>query len=194
MTDGFTYPTRLRTARRRRPSPRLERPDEPAAAEPRRRPAAEPGPAHGRPPPPPARPQDQGLHRPTHRRGQESPRGHPAAQALPRPSSLPAAGEPGAAAGLTGHRSVIPGTLAKPSSANPLRRASYPARRTRDATSASAHRQADPAGPRRFPPPGRPRSSHLRGENRFFPQSGREMCLGAERTRWLGTSDAPLVR
>jgi transposase len=64
---------------------------------------------HRRPPPPPARPGDQGLHRPPGRRGQEPPRGDPAAEALPRPPPLPAAREPGAADGLTGHRSFIPG-------------------------------------------------------------------------------------
>ena len=79
---------RLRATRRRRPGPRLERPDEPAAAEPRRRPAAEPGSTYGRPPPPPARSADQGLHRPTHRRGQESPRGDPLPQTPARARRL----------------------------------------------------------------------------------------------------------
>jgi transposase len=60
------------------------------------------------PPPSPARSADQGLHRSPGRRGQEPPRGHPPAQALPRPSPLPTTAEPGAADGLTGHRSFIP--------------------------------------------------------------------------------------
>ena len=66
------------------------------------------------PPPPPARPGDQGLHRTTDRRGQEPPRRHPPAQALPRPPPLPATAEPGATDDLTSHRSIIPATLAQP--------------------------------------------------------------------------------
>jgi transposase len=61
-----------------------------------------------RPPSPPTRPGDQGLHRATHRRGQEQPRSSPPAQALPRPPPLPATARPGAAHGLTSHRSIIP--------------------------------------------------------------------------------------
>jgi transposase len=90
------------------PLPRPQWPDEAVPAEPRRRPPAQPRAAHGRPPPPPARPADQGVHRPARRRGQEPPRRHPPAQALPRPPPLPAAARPGAADGLTGHRSIIP--------------------------------------------------------------------------------------
>jgi transposase len=41
-------------------------------------------------------------------RGQEPPRRHPLAQALPRPPPLPATAKPGAAHGLTRHRSFIP--------------------------------------------------------------------------------------
>src|SRR5207249_441980 len=52
---------------------RLERPDHPALAQPRRRPPTQPRPAHGRPPPPPARPSNQALHRATTRRRQEPP-------------------------------------------------------------------------------------------------------------------------
>jgi hypothetical protein len=43
-------------------------------------------------------------------RRQINPRRHPSPQALPRPPALPAAGESGAADGLTGHRSFIPAT------------------------------------------------------------------------------------
>jgi transposase len=39
---------------------------------------------------------------------QEPPRRHPAGQALPRPPPLPVTAKPGAADGLTGHRSFIP--------------------------------------------------------------------------------------
>jgi hypothetical protein len=51
---------------------------------------------------------DQGLHRPPCSRGQEPPRGDPAAEALSRPPPLPATAEAGAVEGLTGHRSFIP--------------------------------------------------------------------------------------
>jgi transposase len=67
----------------------------------------QPGAAHGRPAPPPARSRNPRLHRPPPGGGQECARGHPAAQALPRPPPLPAATEPRAADGLTGHRSFI---------------------------------------------------------------------------------------
>ena len=100
--------SRLRTTRRRRPDPRLSRPDRPSPAQPRRRPPAQPGAAHGDPPPPPARPRHPRLHRPPHRRRQINPRRRPTAQALPRPPPLPATAEPGAADGLTSHRSIIP--------------------------------------------------------------------------------------
>ena len=100
--------SRLRTPRRRRPDPRLQRPNHPAPAQPRRRPPTQPRAAHRRPPPPPTRPRDQGLHRPTHRRRQNPPRRHPPAQALPRPPPLPATAKPGAADDLTSHRSIIP--------------------------------------------------------------------------------------
>ena len=96
---------RLRPPRRRCAGASLERPDHPSPAQPRRRPATQPRTPHDRPPPPPPRPSDQGLHRPPDRRGQDAPRGHPAAQALPRSTPLPAAPKPGAASGLTGHRS-----------------------------------------------------------------------------------------
>src|SRR4029453_4201404 len=88
--------------------------DETAPTEPRRRPPTEPRPPHRRPPPAPARPGDQGLHRQTDRRGQEPPRRHPPAQALPGSLSLPATAEPGAADGLTGHRSFIPAHWPRP--------------------------------------------------------------------------------
>jgi hypothetical protein len=61
---------------------RLQRPDDPSPPQPWRRPPAQPRPAHGRPAPSPARPGDQGLHCPPLRRGQEPPRGDPAAQTL----------------------------------------------------------------------------------------------------------------
>jgi Transposase len=99
---------RLRQARRRRPDPGLQRPNDAVPPQPRRRPATQPCPAHRRPPPPPTRRRDQGLHRATHRRRQEPPRGHPPTQALPRPPPLPRTTRPGAADGLTSHRSIIP--------------------------------------------------------------------------------------
>src|SRR5439155_2155423 len=99
---------RLRPPRRRRPAPRFKRPDGPPPSQPWRRPPTQPRPAHRRPAPPPTRPGNQGLHRTTDRRRQEPPRGHPAAQALSRPPPLPATAKPGAASGLTGHRSFIP--------------------------------------------------------------------------------------
>ena len=99
--------SRLRSPRRRRPAPRLERPDETASAQPRRRSAAQPRPAHRRPASPPARPGYQELHRQTHRRREEPTRRHPVAQALSRPPPLPATAKRGAASGLTGHRSFI---------------------------------------------------------------------------------------
>jgi transposase len=49
-------PKPLRAPGRRRPAPRLQRPDETAPAQSRRRPAAQPRPPHDRPAPPPARP------------------------------------------------------------------------------------------------------------------------------------------
>jgi transposase len=55
-----------------------------------------------------ARSDHQGLHRQTDHRGQKPPRRHPLAQALSRPPPLPAPSKPGAADGLTGHRSFIP--------------------------------------------------------------------------------------
>jgi len=69
------------------PDPRLQRTNQPAPAQPRRRPPTQPRPPHDRAPPPPARPGHQGLPRPSPRRRQEPPRRHPTAQALPRPPS-----------------------------------------------------------------------------------------------------------
>jgi hypothetical protein len=99
---------RLRPPRRRRAGPGLERTDHAPPAQPRRRPPAQPRTAHDRPPPTPPRPGDQGLHRATHRRGQEQPRSSPPTQAVPRPPPLPTAPATGAADGLTSHRSIIP--------------------------------------------------------------------------------------
>ena len=98
----------LRAARRRRTRPRLERPNHvgsgSAAA------ATANSTAHSTPSSSTAASttRDQGLHRPPHRRRQKPPRGHPPAQALPRPPPLPLTPEPGAADDLTGHRSFIP--------------------------------------------------------------------------------------
>src|SRR5439155_24513563 len=60
------------------------------------------------PAPPPTRAGNQGLHRQTDRRRKKPTRRYPADQALPRPPSLSATAKPGAASGLTGHRSFIP--------------------------------------------------------------------------------------
>src|SRR6266545_3655263 len=98
----------LRTARRRRPGPCLKRSDRAASPQPRRRSATQPRSTYRRAAPPPARPDHAGLHRAASRRGQEPPRRHPPTQALPRPPPLPATAKPGAAAGLTSHRSIIP--------------------------------------------------------------------------------------
>ena len=79
----------LRPARRRRTDPRLLRPNDPAQAQPRRRPPTQPRPPHRHPPPAPARPRHQRLHRTTRRRRQNPQRRRPAPQALPRPPPLP---------------------------------------------------------------------------------------------------------
>src|SRR5437660_6283145 len=81
--------SRLRTPRRRRPDPRLLRPDRPLPARPKRRPQTQPraphDPCHPQTPPP----ADDRLHRtPTHRR-QDTTRSKPLPQALPRPQPLP---------------------------------------------------------------------------------------------------------
>ena len=55
------------------PDPRLQRQDDPASTQPRRRPPTQPGPAHRHPPPPPTRLADEGLHRATRRRRQNDP-------------------------------------------------------------------------------------------------------------------------
>ena len=90
----------LRAARRRRPDPRLLRPDDPTPAQPRRRPPTQPSASHRDPPPPTARPRHQGLHRTTRRRRQNQPRRRPAPQALPRPPPPPRP-QPGADHDLT---------------------------------------------------------------------------------------------
>src|SRR5204863_291641 len=103
-TRGAAAPARCPTQRRRRP-PRVTRAaaqrDRDRARCPARR-------AAWTARPPPTRPDDTGLHRATRRRRKEPPRRHPTAQALPRPPPLPATAEPGAADGLTSHRSIIP--------------------------------------------------------------------------------------
>ncbi len=108
----------LRPARRRRTASRLEWPDQPVPAQPRRRSPTQPGTPHDRPPPPTARPGDQGLHRQADRRRQEPPRCRPTAQALPRSPPLPVTARPGAADGLTSHHSR---TLAHAMGASPDR-------------------------------------------------------------------------
>ena len=82
---------RLRAPRRCRPGPSLERQDNAAPTQPWRRPPAQPRPAHRRPASPPTRRGDQGLHRQTDRRRQDTPRRNPSTQALPRPPPLPRA-------------------------------------------------------------------------------------------------------
>jgi len=74
-----TAPEPLREQLRKLPlgqltPPRLQRPDNPAPAQPRRRPPTQPRPPHHRPPPPPARPGNPRLHRQEDRRRQEPPR------------------------------------------------------------------------------------------------------------------------
>src|SRR5207248_975161 len=100
--------SRLRTTCRSRAPASIKRQNHAAPTQPRRRPPTQPRPPHRRPAPPPIRPGNKGLHRTSHRRREEPPRRHPAAQALPRPPPLPATAKPGAASGLTGHRSFIP--------------------------------------------------------------------------------------
>ena len=68
----------LRAARRRRPDPRLKRPNHPVPAQPRRRPPTQPCPPHRHPPPTAARPSHQGLHR-TPRRRRQRPAATPSA-------------------------------------------------------------------------------------------------------------------
>jgi hypothetical protein len=74
---------------RRRTTSRLERPNDPAPAQPRRRPSTQPRAAHRRPSPPPARPGNEELHHSPDRRRQDFTRGDPHPQALPRPPPLP---------------------------------------------------------------------------------------------------------
>src|SRR5207249_6958911 len=81
---------RLRLARRRRPDPRLLRPDRPPPLEPRRRPPAQPRPTHDHPPPPRPPPGDEALRRPPNRRRKDAARDQALPQAPPRPAPLPA--------------------------------------------------------------------------------------------------------
>ena len=104
----------LRTPRRRRTAPRLERTHHPPPPQPRRRPPTQPRPPHRHPPPPPARPRNQRLHRPPRRRRQDQPRSHPPAQALPRPPPLPRNQQRGADDDLTVIGASFP-SLAHPS-------------------------------------------------------------------------------
>ena len=116
---------RLRQARRRRPDPRLVRPDDPPPARPQRRPTTQPSTPPDRPHPTPNTPTDHRLHRASSPRRKEPPRGHPLPQTLPRPQPLPAPRTP-AADGLTNieaspraailpfrDRGVIPGAASR---------------------------------------------------------------------------------
>ncbi len=108
----------FRPPRRHRTDPRLQRPDHPGPTQPRRRPPTQPRTAYRHPPPPPARPGDQGPHRAPCLGREKPPRRHPTAQALPRPPPLPTTRTTATADDLTGHRSITPEQWPKrPSSA-----------------------------------------------------------------------------
>src|SRR5438876_8780059 len=92
---SWSHPGRLRSeaafARlaRRSPDPLQLRQDHPPPPRPRRRPPAQPRPAHDRAHPPPRRPTHNRLHPPTHQRRQDRTRSDPLAQTLHRPQPLP---------------------------------------------------------------------------------------------------------
>jgi len=92
---SWSHPGRLRSEaafappRRRRPHPRLLRPDHPLPPRPGRRPQTQPRPANDHPHPPPAAPGHDRLHRTPPSRRQDQPRKRPLPEALPRPPPLP---------------------------------------------------------------------------------------------------------
>ena len=106
-TAAVSLRSLLRPARRRRTSPSLERKDNTAPTQPRRRPSTQPRPPHHRPTPPPTRPGNPRLHRTPRRRGQNPPRRNTPTQALPRPPPLPTTRTTAADHDLTSHRSII---------------------------------------------------------------------------------------
>lgn len=103
-----THPqrSRVRTTRRRRPDPRLLRPDGPLPPRPRRRPQAQP-----RPPPnphhPPTLPRAHDhLHPETPRRRQNTTRSHPAASSATSPATSTASSKTEPPPPLDKHRSI----------------------------------------------------------------------------------------
>ena len=87
---------RIRQACRRRPDPRLVRPDDPLPTRPQRRPTTQPSTPPDRRYPTPNTPTDHRLHRASSPRRKEPPRGHPLPQTLPRPQPLPTPRTPAA--------------------------------------------------------------------------------------------------
>jgi len=98
--------SRIRRPRRRLPAASQQRSHRAAPAQPRPGPRPEPGSAHHRRDPDAQLPDHPGLHRPTHRRGQEPTRDPPLPQAVHRTPALPHADHhngPGSQAQLTAH-------------------------------------------------------------------------------------------